>query len=494
MTKKKINNDNLTILDKSNRKDNWTNIYTKEGVKGKDRQTGYTFSRNTSMREQDLKGMYEEDGFGKKIVNRPTDDMTRAWFEVTGDTDGDVNGVLQDICAPSVVRDALRWAKVFGGSLIVMGINDGGTLEDEVIEDNIKSIDFLTTYDRFRVTWENADLFEDDTDSRFDTPEWYTITPTNGSSFKVHSSRVLRFDGELTPNETKQQNDGWDDSIYKGIRTQLINLNSAYQSTKSVIDEYVITLIKIDNLQGMIASGNSQLVKDRMNILDLGRHTINSMILDSKEDYERMSSSVAGLGDILQEFQIALGAVSDMPIVILMGRSPGGMSSTGDADIRLYYDSIASEQNATMRKQMLILSRYVMLSKEGPFKGIELEDWTIEFNPLWQPTEKEAAETRKIQADTDAIYLQWNVLGDNEIRQSRFGGDTYSADTLLLSDELEKPEMGMLPGLGNPDDDGTGDEDKQPGLIKTDKADIFEMVSFGPSSISKEHTHEIFFF
>lgn len=462
--------------------DGWTNIYTRQGVQGIDKATGFSHARGTVMREQELKSIYRSDGFGKKLVNRPTDDMVRAWFDVKGDSDGLINKELQNICASREIRTALRWAKVFGGSLVVMGIDDGGKLEEEVNEKNIQSVEFLKVYDRFRVTWETGDLDNDASSKNFGLPEVYTITPiaSDVQSFKVHYTRVLRFDGELTDEETKQENKNWDDSVYIGIREQLINLNSSYGAVKSILDEYVMTIIKIENLQEMIAAGNDDLVKKRMDILDLGRHTINAMILDTKEDYNKSSSSTGGLDKLLQEFQVALAAVTDIPMVIFMGVSPGGMNSTGDADIRLYYDSIASSQDDKMRAQMLTLVKYVMLSKDGPF-GSEIKDWSIEFNPLWQPTAKEAADTRKIQSETDIAYITTGVLTPVEVRESRFGGEAYSTETTI--DATATKQLQQLPvTVNNPDNP---DKDKE------NNNDAF--TSFGSSSESKDHTHEIFF-
>jgi len=478
-------------------RDGWANIYTREGMVDRDKQTGYSHRRGPIMREQELKDIYRTDGFGKKIVNRVTKDMVREWFDITNDTDGEINKVLLNIGAPTEILIALRWAKIYGGSLVVMGINDGATgndaLEQPVNENNIQSIDFLKTYNRFRVTWETNDLFNDPTQSNFNTPEFYTISPlTSGAQtpFKVHASRVLRFDGELTDDETRTDNEGWDDSIFTGIRTQLINVNSMFQSVKSIVDEYVITIIKIKNLQAMIAAGQDGLIKDRLNILDLGRQTINSMMLDAEEEYERQSASVAGLRELVIESETALAAVSDYPMVILMGVSPSGMDATGDADVRLYYDNVVADQNDKMRKQCITLVRYIQLSKEGPFNGKELPDWNIEFNLLWQPTDKELAETRKIVAETDEKYIDLGVVNSQEVRESRYGGDDYSLET--KTESKFDNELAMLPGPGNPKNPTFNEEPTDKKQINTDRHNVFD--SFGITSEDKEHSHQIFFY
>jgi hypothetical protein len=64
-------------------------------------------------------------------------------------------------------------------------------------------------------------------------------------------------------------------------------------------------------------------------------------------------------------------------------------------------------------------------------------------------TEKEQAEVRKIQADTDAIYIDTGVVAEDEITYSRFGGGEYSTDTIL---DLEKRNADKLAEDEEPDE------------------------------------------
>ena len=53
------------------------------------------------------------------------------------------------------------------------------------------------------------------------------------------------------------------------------------------------------------------------------------VVIDAEDDYQQHNLSVSGLNQILQEYQTALSAVSEIPVTVLFGRSPGGLSSTG---------------------------------------------------------------------------------------------------------------------------------------------------------------------
>ncbi len=63
-------------------------------------------------------------------------------------------------------------------------------------------------------------------------------------------------------------------------------------------------------------------------------------------------------------------------------------------------------------------------------------------------TQKETAELRKTQADTDAIYIDTGVVSEDEIAYSRFGGGEYSPETVL---DLEKRNEDKLAEKDEPD-------------------------------------------
>jgi hypothetical protein len=84
-----------------------------------------------------------------------------------------------------------------------------------------------------------------------------------------------------------------------------------------------------------------------------------------------------------------------------------------------------------LRNKIEYLLRVLLRSKLGPTKGVEPENWSFAFNPLWQPTEGEKIDARNKQAQTDQIYITQQVLHPEEVRSSRFGGDTYSPETTL---------------------------------------------------------------
>lgn len=93
-----------------------------------------------------------------------------------------------------------------------------------------------------------------------------------------------------------------------------------------------------------------------------------------------------------------LSAVSEIPVTILFGRSPGGQNATGDSDFEQYYSMVQKLQRRDLKPQ---LSKFIYFLSKCKDYQIKLPDtWSLKFNPLSIPTEKEQAETDKMKAET----------------------------------------------------------------------------------------------
>jgi len=432
--------------------DGWTNLLTGMGVTGRDKTKSTYYVRDYLLSESEMISMYEQDGFAKRIIDLPVKEMTRKGFVVEGDSSGDVLDYYKKRKFNSAVRNMLRWSKVYGGAIGVMIIDDGNTdensLEQPLNENNIKVFEGIKVYQRFRVD-RTSGIDRDMNSDTYGELITFTVSPSRetklGTQFKVHRSRVVLIDGIDLPDSEKRRNNNWGLSVLQSAYSQLRDLCSINGAVRNVMDSFETAVLTIENLQEMIAAGQEDFVKRRIELLDLSRHAINTMLLDAREKFEKRASSVAGIAQILQEFQKYLSAVTGIPMTLLMGQSPKGLSATGESDIQLWYDNIASEQE---EKLLSVDERIIsLILKSADYKGEKPEDWSIKYNSLWQMDEKEASEVRKNQAETDKIYIESGVLTADEVALSRFGGDRYSTET-EINTELRTMEPEPEPDEG----------------------------------------------
>lgn len=447
-------------------KDGWANLMTGLGFSATDKTRNTRFAGGMVLNEQEMLDLYRYEGFARRIINLPVREMTRKGFEIQGDTDGDLLRYYEDVGGKKMERNILRWSKVYGGAVAVFRINDGGKWEDELKENNIQDVENVSVYERYRVnktTWVN----NDPDSARYGEVEFYNISPLLGTPFKVHYTRVVEMDGLELPLLARKQNEGWGDSVFQNVYDRVRAMGSIYQITENIMEDFVTGVLSIEGLQDMIANGQEEFVKRRLALLDMSKHVINTMLIDSKEQYEKKTSSIAGLSDVLDRFANALSAVTGIPITLLMGQSTKGLGAKDDGSIRFWYDNIGSEQKEVLQPVIERLVYLCMLAKNSPTKGKEIDNWAIKFKPLWEMDDKEDAEVKKNQAESDEIYIKYGVLDPVEVAIARFGGDTYSRETKLIAVrpktlEYKDPKDEPEPDSDDKDlDDGDGDTGAQ---------------------------------
>lgn len=428
------------------RKDGWMNILTGLGQKGRDKTESIIFRSCPVFCFAELDELYRADGLTKRIIDIIPAEMLRQGFEVDGDPEGKILSQFEEMDVNCKLNSLMQWARLYGGAIIVMGIADGRPLNEPVDLENIKSINWLQVFDRWQ-TQVNFDYICQDLNSEnYGNPEWYQVSDyRTGAVFVVHCSRVLRMDWGTLPPRDKYWNQGWGDSAILSIYNELKNYGSAFANTAAIMQDFVNGILKIPGLSNTMAQSCDEADRALMKRLDfanLSKGVSNMMVLDGEEIYEKLSTNVSGISELLDRFMLSVSSVTGIPITLLFGRSPAGLNATGDADTRNFYDMVKQLQETKLKGVLEKLIFYMFKAEYGPTHGIEPENWSIQFAPLWQNTEEQEAIIRRTVAETDAIYIDRGVLDPTEVAISRFGGDRWSMNTLI---DPEAREQGYDP-------------------------------------------------
>lgn len=425
----------------SSRMDSWINSQTGQGTsRDKSRYTFFSKPSNITRDRVLLSGLYSGNDLVRKIIDVYSEDMTREWLEVKiQDEDGnskkeavDINMMLDRMNIQSLTADALTWAKLYGGALMILSINDGNPPDEPLNMDSIKSVDWVKVVDRWSVSVAHTYNVDDDvTDNMIGKPRLYMITDGSVEKF-IHESRVIRFDGVRSTYEKWKTNGRWNDSLIESIYDNLRDFDSGLKSVIVSMQDFSQAVYKIKNLAQLLKSDRDGVVLKRLSQLDQCRSNYRAIPIDAEhEDFSQVANGVLGLPDLIDRAMMRVSAGVDIPLTRLFGRSPAGMSSTGKSDEDNFLKKIRGMQMAELLPRMRRLVEIMMRSKDSATKGVLPKSWSIEFNPLYVETPAEIAETRYKNAMTDKIYLEMGVLSPEEIRQSRFGGDEYSMDTTL---------------------------------------------------------------
>lgn len=408
--------------------DGWNNAFTLAGTK-RDRTTKTGFGMSAKLDQETLDSLYASGGIARRIIDLPSQEMTREWFTVTDEKSDELLDRMEELKVQSTVTYAVAMARLFGGSLVMLLADDGRTLSEPLNPLAVKEIDGLRVYDRHQVSWTEQSLYSDPGQRQYGQPEIYTISPINGTPFNVHESRIVRVPGLVVSDRMRARNSGWDYSYLQPVYEALGNLASSYTASASVIQDFVQTIMSIKGLTEMIAGGNESVVAKRIEILDMSRHVLNTILTDADgEQFSKQSSSVAGMSELLNSFMIQVSSITGIPMTKLFGISAGGLNATGDNDIRNFYDEIKTNQEFNLKPVLETIVKWFMLEKKGAYRGVEPAKWSIKFNPLWQMSDRELAEVKKITAETDALYLDRGVFTEAEVAETRGKSEGWKLD------------------------------------------------------------------
>jgi phage-related protein (TIGR01555 family) len=260
----------------------------------------------------------------------------------------------------------------------------------------------------------------------------------------VHETRMLRFDGVRVNKRRLLRNAGWHDSAYIRCETVLQDFGLSWSSASHLLADFAPMVFTSPGLSDSLALDGAGVIMERLTHMDLCRSTVRMVPIDEGETLERKATPLSGMPDVLALFILRMCAAARMPVTKLFGQSPAGLNTTAEGDLTFWYDRVAGRQKVDLKKPLKYLIRLLWLAKDGPTNGVEPKSWSMEFEKLWQLSQDEETSARKIQAETDAVYIDTGVLTVDEVAQSRFGGDRYSFET-QLDQEMREAEAEAEP-------------------------------------------------
>ena len=405
------------VVAEGTRKDGWNNFFTGLGIQGVDKRSGAGYSPQAVLNEAVVRSLYRGDGIAKQIIEIPTEAMMKSGFRIMGDPEAMVISRMDEAGIHKALENMIRWSRLFGGSLGVIGVDDGQKYDRPISLNQIRKVHYIHVYNRWRVTYSSSDLYADPSHPKFGTPEWYTVMPLMGMPFKVHESRTIRMDGAPVDDYTQQQNLGWGDSYLQSCYDEIRQLSGVYSAVESIIDDFVTQTLSMKGLADLMKSGKESVAVKRLDFLDKSRHLINTNLIDADlETFSKTASSLAGIPDALDRFMNKLSAVTRIPVTLFQGMAPAGLNATGDADRGNWFDQVQSWQKKDLLQPIQYLTKLIFLSQDDFYKGKEPENWWVEFQKIWEPSQAEKVAMEKTQAETLVALISNNVMTEEEVR------------------------------------------------------------------------------
>lgn len=439
--------------------DNFFNVVANLGYGTVNVSSAGTYGFNPITRNRNLlEWSYRGSWLIRKIVDCPADDMTREGIDITGDMEpDDIDEFQQHWHALQIwqrINDTLKWARLYGGCLAVVMI-EGQKLDTPLRLDTISKGQFkgLLVLDRWMVTPDSRVVTSYGEDHG--RPMYYQIVAINSAhaNEKVHHSRCIRFDGIGLPYWQSLAENGWGLSIIEPIWDRLLAFDSSTQGAAQLVYKAHLRILKLPQYRELVATGGPlfQAVMKQLQMIRMMQTNEGLTVIDAEDEFQANTYNFGGLTELLTQFGQQVSGAADVPMTRLYGQSPAGMNSTGESDLRNYYDGLKSQQEFRLRRPVKVLADICHRSLFGtPIP----RGFSFTFNPLWQLSEEsKAGIASQISQSVDGL-LQSGVftpaIALKEIRQqSRMTGfGTNITDEDIEAAEQAPPPMGEDPSMG----------------------------------------------
>lgn len=436
------------------RQDGYSNLLNKYGTK-QDNSIAYQYEQESIVNDLELIRLYEGNGLFAKIIDRPSEEAVKHGFDIDYG-DKNITEYIEEQMDKLQLEDkfatAEKWARLYGGAIIVMLVDDGRGLEEPLDWNHVRSIEELRVFERAIVQPDYTALynfhFMDSIENNrpFGEPEFYQVFSMYGY-FTVHRSRCLLFrNGRLPEQTTNAIYRYWGIPEYVKIKRALRECITSHEDGVKLLERSVQAIYKMKSLANMLSTADGEdKVLRRLQVIDMARGILNSIAIDTDgEDYDFKTLQMSGVKDVIDSTCNMLSAVTNIPQTVLFGRSPAGMNATGDSDMENFYNMVENIQKQNMKSNARTVIDLIL--RQGMIEGKlqEIPKYKVKFAALWSMSETEKATVQKTKADTEyvkaqtvQVYMDNNVIDPSEVRKSLTSEGKCYIDKTSLKEEEE---------------------------------------------------------
>lgn len=466
--------------------DSFQNFAHKLGVGADNALTGSTYGFNPITRNRVLlEWIHRGSWLGGIAVDTVADDMTRAGIEyVTELAPEDSDALDRKMTSlgtwPSI-SEVIQWGRLYGGAIGVVLI-DGQDMRTPLNVNSVGPGQYkgMLVLDRWMAEPSLEDLVTD-FGPHLGLPKYYRITQAAPAlkGVAVHHSRVaIRHVGVNLPYQQRLVENLWGISVLERLYDRMIAFDSATTGAAQLVHKSYLRTLSVAGLRDVISAGGKPMdgLAAYVDMMRRFQGIEGISVIDMEDKFEAQShSSFSGISDALIQFGQQLSGALQIPLVRLFGQSPAGLNSTGESDLRMYYDLIQQQQMRTIHQGVTLLYKLGAASL-----GIRLpSNFTIGFKSLWQLTDADKANIAKTNGETiqsahDAGLIS-PKLALQELRQASRATGVFTNITKDIIDQADdQPQapggddlLSQLVGGGG-DESGGGAPGNLPGPANGD--------------------------
>lgn len=437
--------------------DSFQNLAQNLGVGGDNplSTAGYGFNPITRNRIA-LEWMYRGSWLAGRAVDVRAEDMTREGVRLLGEIEPQeeeaINEEAERLSIWTAFCDGLSWGRLYGGAIAVP-IIDGQREDTPLRLETVGEGQFLglAIFDRWMIE-PTLHRIVKQPGPFYGLPEFYNVR-TDAHALRgstIHCSRAIRFIGFKLPFWQAVIENYWGCSVLERLWDRMVSFDGASTGASQLVYKAWVRMMKIKGFRQMVATGGKPLagMVAQLHFMRRYGNSEGISVIDGDDEMETLPApSFAGLRDVILSMGEQVAGAIQTPLVRLFGMSPGGLDATGENDLRNYADDIKKDQKRSLGPGVGLVYRLLAMScGVRPPKG-----FGIEFNPLFQATEKEKGEIA--EHEVSAISQVWadGVIGPKtylqELKQgSRRTGLFTNITAQMIKDADDEPPP-VAPGV-----------------------------------------------
>lgn len=391
----------------------------------------------------ELEAAYMESWIARQIVQVPVDDGLREWREFQCEEAAQIRAEEKRLEVAYTYKLARYWSRLYGGAVILM-------LTDQPLEKPLDpnkvgkgGLKRLVVLDRWEIQPQIINYTNPISDDYL-CPEFYAI---RGGFANIHSSHLVRVDGEDLPRRLRALNEAWGDSRLRIVLEDLKDVIGTKSAIATLVQEANVDVVNRQGLSDELASGEESRITKRYALGKQMQSFVNMLLLDGDETYERKGAEFSGLGDIMDRFMTWISGAADIPATRLFGQAPQGENATGEGDQKNYYDAVASMQEAQFRPDLERLDEVMIRSAVGYIP----DDCEWEWQPLYQESGTELAQQDLARAQAEDIRLTQGTLRPSHVMQRMKSDGQYAIEDDLI-EQAKREEEADANGAFDPDE------------------------------------------
>lgn len=400
-----------------------------------------------------------QDALIRLCIQTRTDEMLRSWIDIRCDDEKRKQALekaIVDYRIKETLSQTLTLMGLMGGAYIY--IDTGTEKPVDILNKTSKSAEIKP--DRklgFRVI-----------DPIFTTPQAFNaVNPLADDFYKpsvffvqnqpVHRSRLIRFVENEVPDLLKPSYNFLGIPQSQLLSDYVTHFRKNREQVNRLLQKFSTSIVKGDLKQQLYNGKSQKVLSDRVKMFAKYRNNDGVALLDKEtEDFVQVNTPLPGVTDIVRQSLEFVVSVNQSGVVKTLGYSPAGFSATGESDIKLQADLIATRQEKILREPIAEILKLLQLKLFGEIDP----ELTFDFNPLDEDDERTTAEVEKLKADTSAIYLDRGVISEDEVRGA-LATDDQSPYGDLQGEAPGKPDVPFADMFNdNPLDDANEKSDQ----------------------------------